>query len=406
MSPHTHAIQKVIESAPAHLSSLQLLSLLKAESLLYPNTFDEEMEKLGYACQSILLDCPLLLQKISSELSKSYAHPIQTLSDLIEAKEPSILYIQRGAFRYFQPKERDRIRKRFPFIKTITGFWGAELEKPNDYELFEGLDHLFCINDFIQDLVSKGCNRSSPLPPCVEETHDFSIEPKKKSGLTFAGVSGYGFSDHSHRYLMLEKLQKELPLELYCDEPKLPVQIHRIKYFLAKYLGKLPKSTLATLMRCAPKKAFSTLEMAIFENEGTLKRPLYLTHPPLSILFPERVHPALFGQPFFTKLKESLIALNIHSDNILHHSNQRCFEATAMGTCLLTDRTHLMSDLFEEGSEIIGYNSIEEAIEKGKWLLAHPEKALEIGREGQKRTLKDHTLAKRCEEIDRVLQLL
>jgi spore maturation protein CgeB len=54
-------------------------------------------------------------------------------------------------------------------------------------------------------------------------------------------------------------------------------------------------------------------------------------------------------------------------------------------------------------AEILTYCSYREAMEKVNWIEQNPEKAREIGRAGQARTLRDHTLE---EQILRVGEIL
>jgi spore maturation protein CgeB len=101
----------------------------------------------------------------------------------------------------------------------------------------------------------------------------------------------------------------------------------------------------------------------------------------------------------------SKISFNIHTDKSFDCvGNIRLFEATGVGSCLLTDRGLNMADLFKEGHEVMTYSSIKECIEKAKYLLKNDKERLEIASCGQKRTLRDHTVKKRCEAIDEMIQ--
>ena len=84
--------------------------------------------------------------------------------------------------------------------------------------------------------------------------------------------------------------------------------------------------------------------------------------------------------------------------------NLRMFEATGVGTCLLTDSGKNICDLFEPGKELVTYSSVDEAVENLMYLLDHENERAEIARAGQQRTLKDHTISHRCQLIDDVIQ--
>ena len=82
----------------------------------------------------------------------------------------------------------------------------------------------------------------------------------------------------------------------------------------------------------------------------------------------------------------------------------RLFEATGVGTCLLTDWKENLSELFEIDREIVTYKSVDECIEKAKWLLEHPQERELIAKAGQARTLKDHTFAQRAVQLDKIIR--
>ena len=82
----------------------------------------------------------------------------------------------------------------------------------------------------------------------------------------------------------------------------------------------------------------------------------------------------------------------------------RMFEATGMGSCLLTDSGNNLSDIFEDGREVISYDSREDCLEKLNFLKENHKVAKEIGEAGKQRVLKDHSLQKRCELINEIVQ--
>lgn len=77
----------------------------------------------------------------------------------------------------------------------------------------------------------------------------------------------------------------------------------------------------------------------------------------------------------------------------------RMFEVTGMGRCLLTDWKPNIEYFFKDGVEVLTYKTVEECIEKIQWIISNPEKALEIGKAGQARTLHDHTYYNRVKLV-------
>ena len=82
----------------------------------------------------------------------------------------------------------------------------------------------------------------------------------------------------------------------------------------------------------------------------------------------------------------------------------RLYEATGVGTCLLTDWKPNLHELFEPDKEVVAYQSPEECVEKIKWLLEHPEERERIAQAGQARTLQKHTFAQRAIQLNEIIQ--
>ena len=82
----------------------------------------------------------------------------------------------------------------------------------------------------------------------------------------------------------------------------------------------------------------------------------------------------------------------------------RLYEATGMGSLLLTDHKDNLNEIFEIDKEIVTYKSKEEASDKAFYYLRNPDQLKKIALAGQKRTLKDHTYEKRMEELIIILK--
>lgn len=127
----------------------------------------------------------------------------------------------------------------------------------------------------------------------------------------------------------------------------------------------------------------------------------------LSASSPIRLHHGgeVWGMDMYRALARSRITLNRHINVAENNANNmRLYEATGVGTMLLTDRKDNLHELFEIGREVVAYSSKEEAAELVRHYLAHPEEAAEIARAGQARTLCEHTYAKRMMELVPILK--
>jgi len=117
-----------------------------------------------------------------------------------------------------------------------------------------------------------------------------------------------------------------------------------------------------------------------------------------------RVKPPLWGYDMYRQLQRSKIALNIHIDMAEQYAaNMRLYEATGVGTMLLTDWKTNLHELFELGKEVVAYRSTDECVEMVKYYLAHDAEREAIARAGQQRTLSDHSYYHRMQELTEIL---
>ena len=118
----------------------------------------------------------------------------------------------------------------------------------------------------------------------------------------------------------------------------------------------------------------------------------------------ERLHGDVWGLDMFAVLARSLVTLNHHIDVAKSSANNmRLFEATGCGALLVTDYKDNLDDLFEIGSEVVAYRSIEECENLLAYYLHHPEEGAAIAKRGQARTLREHTYDLRMEHTAEIL---
>lgn len=136
-------------------------------------------------------------------------------------------------------------------------------------------------------------------------------------------------------------------------------------------------------------------------------------------------HGTCWGLEMFQVLRDSRITLNVHGridvpENPLfktsslrldsaaaprpHANNMRLYEATGMGTCLLTDHRAGLEDLFELGNEVVSFRSPEDCTAAIESLLSNPARRDEIAQAGQARTLAQHTYTGRMRALAALLR--
>ncbi|MEM4218057.1 MAG: glycosyltransferase [Candidatus Methanomethylicaceae archaeon] len=106
-----------------------------------------------------------------------------------------------------------------------------------------------------------------------------------------------------------------------------------------------------------------------------------------------------WGRNMYQILCKSRIALNHHGDILPYANNMRLFEATGVGTLLITDWKANLHEMFEPGKEVVAYRTPEECTELIQYYLEHEEEREAIARAGQQRTLREHTYYQRMQEL-------
>ena len=99
----------------------------------------------------------------------------------------------------------------------------------------------------------------------------------------------------------------------------------------------------------------------------------------------------VWGVDMFKILKNSKITFNNHIDvSNGYVGNMRMYEATGVGTLLLTDGKDASDRLFAD-NEVVFYDSPDDAAEKVHYYLNNEKERLEIAAKGQSKTLNNYT---------------
>lgn len=119
---------------------------------------------------------------------------------------------------------------------------------------------------------------------------------------------------------------------------------------------------------------------------------------------------SVWGRKMYDVLRQSRITLNRHAwidvagrvDHTLA-TNMRLYEATGVGTCLVTDRRSNLGEMFEPEAEVVTYGTNEECAERVQFLLHHADAREAVAQRGQARTLRDHGYDRRMLELADIL---
>jgi spore maturation protein CgeB len=129
------------------------------------------------------------------------------------------------------------------------------------------------------------------------------------------------------------------------------------------------------------------------------------TLPPSSLLR-KRHRGEAWGLDAYRALAAGRICINRHEAIAGHFANNmRLYEATGVGTLLITDAKKNLPGLFEPGREVVVYHSDDELIDLVHYYVEHADEARAIALAGQRRTLEAHTYRHRMETFVELLNL-
>ena len=118
----------------------------------------------------------------------------------------------------------------------------------------------------------------------------------------------------------------------------------------------------------------------------------------------DRYNGVAWGLDMYQIMRNSKILVNHHGDIPLYANNLRLFEATGVGSLLITDWKPNLGTLFEMDNEVVSYNDYDELIKKVEYYSKDEDQRNAIATAGQKRTMIDHTYKNRIEKLLKVIQ--
>jgi hypothetical protein len=119
----------------------------------------------------------------------------------------------------------------------------------------------------------------------------------------------------------------------------------------------------------------------------------------------ERYHGEAWGLDMYKALASARVAVNRHIDAAEGHANNmRLYEATAMGAALVTDAGTGLEEILVPGRETLAYADLDDLIAKIEHALEDDQERRQIAAAGQRRTLEEHSFARRMAELAEVLE--
>lgn len=279
-------------------------------------------------------------------------------------------------------------RAAVPSIRLAVGWVGSSVADTGLWRAFDLV--LSCATESLAALRARGV-RGELLHHAFDESILGRLADRPAAyGVTFIGQIAHDHPFHIQRERLLDTLVREIEVTIFSPSGG-------------------SGAGAGTFLRQTAYDAMASLR-GRGVGEPTLRRlPLigratrWPSRPrgPLPRALRRAIQPARFGLEMFQTLRDSKIALDSSPESA---SNMRLFEATGVGTCLLTDRKPDLGELFEPDREVVTYQDPAECLEKIRWLLAHADERQAIARAGQARTLARHTFRHRAPRLDAILR--
>jgi spore maturation protein CgeB len=284
----------------------------------------------------------------------------------------------------------DELRHRVPSVRCVIGWYCSPMTDRQE-EALRGCDFILCCSPyFVEKLTARGFHailqRHAFEPAILDE---ILPQVEKESDLVFIGSLLAGIEGHGMRQTVLQELIRlNVAIDLYINVETLSdleLFKRRTAYLTAHMLQRAGMISLAQLIPGIEKG------LQLREYPRRLRGAEELL---------QRSKAPVFGKEMFRALASSRMVFNYHGNvGGPYAANIRLFEATGVGSCLVTDWKEDLHELFDIDSEIVAFRSAEECVEKVRWLVAHPGELRSISEKGKLRTLRHHTYAQRAETL-------
>jgi len=375
---------------------------------LYPGSLAARLEAHGVEVMEAIVDAPPLQRKWLAEHGAVRRLPVDVNGVFLRqlrAFKPDVVYFQ--TFFAVPPEVRRTIRDACPSVRLVVGHRGFPLRDCADYG---DVDAAFLGYPRFHERWHAAGVRTFFQPHCFDEAMLPAIRQRAREidqiDFSFVGTTGWGYGPHGGRYYDLRRVLEATNLTVCGNEPTAShsldvaapsgARAHARRLVMA--LRRIVHRVRGTARVRALRRAACAAVPRQPPGRGT-RRDWYDGEKPLAELFPERVRPPRFGVDYCAMLAASRITWNRHLEMEGAGANMRLFEACGVGTCQLVDARDEVLDAYEADAEIVTYRSIDECIQKARWLLEHPGDCARIGEAGQARTLRDHTVEQRAARL-------
>lgn len=316
--------------------------------------------------------------------------PVQIAVEQAKRIRPDILFVDHldeGLLR--------AIKEAVPSLRLALGWIGGTVS--GDLPLWKEVDVvLSCAPESVAWMRERGYRSEQMHHGFNHAVLERMRPPRKVNNAAFFGQIVTTDSFHKARERFFERLAEAgLPLELHSPSFDFDWRDDAIA------LAKIGLWGAASTMR-----AFGVTNERIARMRLMHRAAHWTNRPslPVSRKLKPHLRPGVYGLDMFQAIADSKLTLNVHADSSIRSaSNMRLFETAGAGTCLVTDWRDNIPELFEPDKEIVTFRSIEECIEKVRWLLDRPHEYEAIGKAAQARALRQHTYAHRAARLHEII---
>lgn len=316
----------------------------------------------GYSVHDLIVNAEILQKKWAQENGYRYGEQTWCLDILTAQLAELKAEIWFSTDFSITPLIRSKIRSEIPSIKLIIGWDGIAL---NSQEHFFGCDIMMSCADFVTDYYSEHGYNAYTFNHCFDPEILKSLRYRDPLyEISFIGSIFLRDGGHSSRLKIIGELARHLDIDFWVT-------------------GLIPSDG-----RLFIKQQIRRVLHGRFDEFSKIR------------MIAKRNREPVFGDVMLQVLADSHLTLNTHIDSAGNKAgNMRLFEATGVGTCLVTDWKENIGEFFVPDEEVICFKSVDECVDKVKMLLKDNALRSQISKAGQKRTLESHTFEKRIKDF-------
>jgi hypothetical protein len=372
-------------------------SRLLEDGFGWADFFQHALRPLGYDAHELVINAKPLQRAWALEHGVTFPSErwdLEIAYHQVTRANPEILFLD--STNMFPLPWIERVRASCPALRLVVGWAGTPSDHHGALSAYDAV--LSCVPELVTAL-EEGGKRSFHLHHAFAPRVLAVIDQVRAPDLEFSFVGQIvGGSDfHGERMRLLLSLAERTNIQIYS--PSMDVSLRaRAKRRLKPRLK--PVAALIDALP-VPSRLRRLVPLPAADSGAYERAP----EPPA--VLSRRLHPPVFGLDMYQRLHDSRATFNCHlGASRRSASNMRLFEATGVGSCLVTDLKDNLPSLFAPDEEVVTYQSLDECVEKVKWLADNPAQAAAIGRKAMHRTLRDHTYELRAARLDELLREL